>query len=160
MKYALKFLSVVPISILNLLDALFFLSLATNEIVLPLPITSMSGKLRVTTPFINLDKLSLVNLNAISVSGIVIVFVGATITDLSAKVYLLEDLPSFPDIPTLVPPLNFNVGVSNKSKVLKNSGKSYIANSCSKVSLTLAVASMFFIVEIVFNFSPGLTRIF
>ena len=92
-------------------------------------------------------------------SGIVIDFDGAVITDLSAKKYLIFCLEFSSAIITLEPPLNSNLGFANKSIDLRNSGKSYIANSWSKLSDISASAKMFFIVDIVESLLPSFTKI-
>ena len=70
----------------------FFLSVATILIALPSPLTATSGRFNVVVPFINLAKLSLVIVKSTNLSGIDIPLVGATITDLSAKKYLIDCL--------------------------------------------------------------------
>ncbi len=51
-------------------------------------------------------------------------FVGDTITDLSAKKYLIDCLELMSAILTFELPLNCNSGFSNSSTDLKNSGRS------------------------------------
>ena len=70
-------------------EDLFFLSVATRLIDLPSPLTAISGKFKVVAAFNNLANVSFLKVKVTSLSGIVIFFVGETITDLSAKKYLI-----------------------------------------------------------------------
>jgi hypothetical protein len=74
--------------------------------------------------FISLPKLSFVSVKEIVLSGILIDFVGATTTDLSAKKYLIFCFVFSSAMVTLEPPLKFKTGLSNSSTDLKNSDKS------------------------------------
>ena len=93
-------------------------------ILLPLPITATSIRFSVVAAFISFAKFSFLKVNDTKLSGIVIDFVGDTITDLSAKKYLIFCLDFSSLMVTFAPPLKFRVGLSNKSIDLKNSGKS------------------------------------
>ena len=92
-------------------------------------------------------------------SGIVIDLEGYLKVDLSAKAYLADKLDFSSCIFRFAEPLKFNTGCVKESNALKNSGKSYTPNSVSNSSSTLASAIMFFIVETVDSFLPGLNSI-
>ena len=79
---------------------------------------------------------------------------------LSAKKYLIDDAELVSEITRFLVPLNLISDFVNNSIALKNSGKSYIANSCSNLLSMSASARIFFKVDIVCNLFPGLTKIF
>ena len=101
-------------------------------------------------------RVSLDRLNVNSVEGIEISLDGVVTTDGSENQYLRDfDVPSSVIITKSL--LNSRSGLPNRESADRNSFKSYIAKSLGNSSETSALATMFFIADIVERLDPAFT---